>query len=451
MCFPKSFLWGAATASYQIEGAVQEDGKGLSVWDVCCKKPGFIKDGSSGDIACDHYHRMEEDVEIMHQLGLNTYRFSLSWPRILPEGTGTVNPKGLDFYNRLVDALLEKGITPYVTLFHWDYPHALFQKGGWLNRDSSDWFAEYTHVVVQALSDRVSHWLTHNEPQCFIGAGHYLGIHAPGLKLGLQDALAAGHNALLAHGKAVQVIRSESRQPCEVGFNSVGVLACPATHKQEDIAAARQETFAVHSLGFMNSAWWMDPVYLGHYPQDGLELFAPWLPKIDPQDLKTICQPLDVFAANIYNGGIVKMGAQGTAEPVKPEPGAQRTAMGWPVTPEALYWGAKFFYERYKKPILIAENGMANLDWVTADGKVHDIQRISFLNRYLKEYRRAAQEGIPLRGYFCWSLMDNFEWAEGYDPRFGLVYVDYKTQKRIVKDSGYWFRDVIRSNGESLG
>ncbi|MBV9864376.1 MAG: beta-glucosidase [Abitibacteriaceae bacterium] len=450
MSFPKEFVWGAAAASYQIEGAAREDGKGLSVWDMLCRKPGAIWSGHSGDVACDHYHRYPEDIGLMQQIGLYAYRLSLSWPRIMPDGVGTVNDAGLAFYDRLIDALLAANITPYVTLFHWDYPYELYCRGGWLNRDSSDWFAEYTAVVVDKLSDRVRHWMTLNEPQCFIGLGHSTGEHAPGVKLPFAEVLRAGHNSLLAHGKAVQTIRAHSKQPCEIGYAPVGVVKMPASDAPEDIEVARQAMFSVTNKGPWNNTWWMDPVILGQYPEDGLKLFGADVPEVRPGDLETICQPLDFFGTNIYQGERVKANAAGQAESVPLRTGHELTAFRWPVTPDALYWGPRFFWERYKLPIVITENGLSNIDWVSLDGQVHDPQRIDYTARHLLELERAGQDGVDIRGYFHWSLMDNFEWAEGYKERFGLIYVEYPTQQRILKDSAHWYAEVIKSNGAAL-
>jgi beta-glucosidase len=447
MAFPKDFVWGAATASYQIEGAAAEDGKGPSVWDMQCRKEKAVWNGQSGEVACDHYHRYLEDVALMRELGLKGYRFSISWPRVLPEGVGRINAPGLDFYDRLADALLEAGIQPWVTLFHWDYPQALFCRGGWLSPDSPGWFADYAAIVVKKLGDRVTHWLTHNEPQCTIGLGHRNGTHAPGMKLAQPEWLLAGHRLLLSHGKAVQALRANSPRPCRIGLAPVGCLGLPATDSPVDIEIARRGTFAVLKKDAWNSAWWMDPVFLGRYPEDGLKLFADSLPPIAPDDMKTISQPLDFFAVNIYWGlhaGLGPDGAPGiVAEPI----GHPLTAFRWPVTPEALYWGPKFYYERYQLPIYITENGMSGADWVSLDGRVHDPQRVDFLHRYLRELERACAEGVDARGYFLWSLMDNFEWAEGYKERFGIVFTDYRTQKRIPKDSAWWYRDVIARNG----
>jgi len=450
MSFPKDFVWGAAAASYQIEGGATADGRGDSVWDMLCRKPGAIWSGQSGAEACDHYHRYVEDVGIMQEIGLKAYRLSIAWPRVLPNGTGTVNAEGLEFYDRLVDALLAAGIQPWVTLFHWDFPTALYHRGGWMNRDSADWFADYARVVCDRLSDRVTHWMTHNEPQCFIGLGHYSGTHAPGDKLGFREMLLAGHHAMLAHGKAVQVLRAHAKRPLEIGYAPVGAPSYPATESQADIDAARIAAFRVNDRGYWNNAWWMDPVYLGKYPEDGLALFGADAPQPRDGDLETIHQPLDFFGVNMYSGNCVRAGADGQPEIVPQPVGHRLTAFRWTVTPEILRWMPRFFHERYGLPIVITENGMSGADWVSLDGKVHDPQRIDFLQRYLRELRQACADGVPVKGYFQWSIMDNFEWAEGYKERFGLVHVDYPTQKRTLKDSAHWYRGVIASNGADL-
>ncbi len=450
MSFRKDFVWGAAAASYQIEGAWDEDGKGLSVWDTLVRQPGKIWEGNTGDIACDHYHRYREDVALMRQVGLQAYRLSISWPRVLPQGTGSVNKAGLAFYDRLVDELLANGIEPWVTLFHWDYPHDLFQRGGWLHMESPKWFAEYTAVVVDRLSDRVTHWMTINEPQCFIGMGHLTGEHAPGLKFGLHDALIASHHALMAHGMAVQAIRARARTTPVIGWAPVGVVYMPATDSAEDRAAAYQAMGAVYPDSLWNNRWWADPIMLGTYPEEGLRVYGKAMPRFDSLDLDVIKQPLDFYGCNIYNGQPVKAGSEGKPVAVPFPPGHPHTHFLWKVSPQSLYWGVKFLSERYKLPIVITENGMSNCDWVSLDGEVHDEVRIDFLNRYLLALRKAADEGVDIRGYFHWSIMDNFEWAEGYKHRFGLIHVDYETQKRTLKDSAAWYREVIRSNGVSL-
>lgn len=446
MPFSENFQWGVATASYQIEGSPYRADGGRSVWDMFCERPGAIQDASNGAVACDHFNLYKEDVALMAELGVPHYRLSLAWPRIIPGGVGNVSQSGLDFYDRLLDELTAKGIQSHVTLYHWDLPYELYLKGGWLNRDIVEQFATYTDVVVKKLGDRVSSWMTLNEPQVFLGLGLQTGTHAPGDKLNFKEVLLAGHHALMAHGRAVQVIRSHYPN-ARVGYAPVGVMATPATDSPEDIEAARTATFQVNDKTVWSSSWWNDPVFLGKYPEHELALFGADAPVPQDGDMELICQPLDFFGANIYNAPRVKAGKDGKPEVVPFEFGMGRTVYHWAVTPEALYWGPKFFYERYGKPIVITENGLGLSDWVHVDGKVHDPQRIDFLTRYIGQLEKAANEGVAVDGYFQWSFMDNFEWNEGYRFRFGLVHVDYQTQVRTPKDSAYWYRDVIQRNG----
>jgi beta-glucosidase len=448
--FPEKFVWGAAAASYQVEGAWNKDGKGESVWDMMCHLPGKIHNGSTGDTACDHYSKYKEDVGIMRGIGLRAYRMSVSWSRVMPDGAGAVSKKGLDFYDKLVDALLDAGIAPWVTLFHWDYPLALYKKGGWLNPESPEWFAKYAELLAKKLGDRVQNWMTLNEPQCFVGSGHLNGVHAPGDKINFCQALQAAHNTLLSHGRAVQAIRGSAKLKPSIGWAPVGIHSMPATESKKDIDAARKASFQVVNKDLWSSAWWFDPVCFGKYPDDGVKLFGKDMPLIGAGDMKTISQPVDFLGVNIYSASTVKAGKNGAPEIVPLHDGHPVTLFYWPVTPEALYWGPKFFYERYKKPLAITENGMSNPDWVALDGKVHDPQRIDFTRRYLRELGRAIKEGADVRGYFHWSIMDNFEWAEGYKHRFGLVHVDFTTGKRTLKDSALWYKEVIKSNGKNL-
>jgi beta-glucosidase len=454
MAFPQGFVWGAATASYQIEGAVFEDGKGLSIWDIFSHEPGRIEGGDTGDVACDHYHRWQQDVALMADIGLKAYRFSVSWPRILPEGRGTVEPVGLGFYDRLVDGLLEAGIEPWVTLYHWDLPHAMHLQGGWLNPSISDWFAEYVAVVVDVLSDRVSHWMTLNEPNVYVALGYLLGEHAPGLELDVAYGLQVAHNSLLAHGKAVQTIRTRAKTPSTIGVAQAGGVRVPLSESSEDVAAAREAMFSISRSSHFNHAWFGDPMVLGQYPEDLQEHFRRDWPSIRPGDMDTICQPLDFYGLNVYFPEQAA-GAGGQFDPgVGPGARGDRagyTMMGWSVWPEAVYWGLRFLWERYKLPLVVTENGMANTDWPHLDGSVHDPQRIDFLTRYLRQVERALDEGVDVRGYFVWTLLDNFEWARGFRPRFGLIYVDYATQERILKDSAHWYRTVIETEGRVLG
>lgn len=454
MGFKKDFIWGGATASYQVEGAAYEDGKGLNIWDIFCKDGGHIYENQTGDAACDQYHRYKEDVAIMKELGLKAYRFSVNWARILPEGTGKVNEKGLAYYDNLVNCLIENGIEPYMTLYHWDLPYALHQKGGWLNPQSPEWFYEYAKLMAAHFSDRVSHFFTFNEPQCTVGLGYVTGEHAPGLKVGPYDYFSIWHNVLKAHGRGVQAIREAAVRPVEIGMAPCGALYYPATDSKEDIEAARKANFSLPEADIRAVSWDVafcaDPVFLGQYPEDIMKSFGQYFPKNAEKDLELISQPLDFYGQNMYNAVPVRADENGNPVRVDRYPGFPKTAIQWPVTPEVLYWAPKFLYERYQKPFYVTENGMSSHDWVSLDGKVHDASRVDFMHRYLREFKKAAADGVDLRGYFAWSLMDNFEWAYGYSERFGMVYVDYQTQKRTVKDSGLFYKDVIASNGEIL-
>lgn len=453
MEFPKNFLWGTAASAYKIEGRDTNDGKGDHIWNIYEREPGHIYENQTGDIACDHIHRFKEDVAIMKKMGLKAYRFSMDWSRLLPEGTGRVNETGVKFYSDLIDELLANGVEPFITMYHWELPYELYKKGGWLNRDIAEWFGEYAKLIAERFSDRVKYFFTLNEPQCFVGLGYLRGEHAPGVKAPLRDTFEMAHNALCAHGRAVQMLRAYAKQPIEVGFAPTCGMCYPETEKPEDIEAARQMMFSMSlqpsDNWTWNVAWWSDPVLLGHYPEEGLRLYEPYLPKITDADMKLISEPLDIYGQNIYNGRCFRMGPDGKPQEVTRPLGAPKTAVGWPVTPECIYWGLKYLDERYHMPMYLTENGMACHDCISLDGKVHDPNRIDFLARYLKQVKRAASE-IDLRGYFEWTLLDNFEWNKGYAERFGLVYVDFETQKRIWKDSAYWYADVVKENGANL-
>jgi beta-glucosidase len=449
--FPAAFLWGTATAAYQIEGAAREDGRGPSVWDLFCRKPGAVFEGHTGDVACDHYHRWREDLALLQGLGTNAYRFSVSWTRVLPEGAGTVNQRGLDFYDRLVDALLAARITPMCTLFHWDFPQALYLRGGWRNRDVAGWFADYTTVVARRLSDRVRLWATQNEPQVFMSAGHLEGRHAPGDRLPMGEFLVAAHNSLRAHGRAVQALRATARAAPSIGYVTAFGASEPASETAADREAARQAQWAVRARNGWNQSWWLDPVLLGRYPEDGLRLFGKDMPAVPPGDLAEIQQPLDFLGLNIYSAQVWRAGRDGAPEVLPVPPGYPRSAVDWqPLRPAALYHGPRMAHERYRIPIHITESGLSTRDQLFLDGKVHDPQRIDYLHRVLLELRRAIADGADVRGYFAWSLLDNFEWADGYKQRFGLVYVDYPTGTRVPKDSYHWYRKVIGSRGRAL-
>ena len=446
--FCKDFLWGAASAAHQIEGAYLEDGKGMGIWDTFEQETGYIIRNENGNVACDHYHRYREDVAIMKELGLKSYRFSVSWPRVMPEGYGTVNEKGLQFYIDLVNELTEAGIEPMVTLFHWNLPTAIYELGGWENPQVVDWFEQYTDVVTTALGKKVKYWMTFNEPQLFIGAGLNAGVFAPFEKKSTEALMRISKNVYLAHGKAVRIIRKNCQNSI-VGMAPTGEIVIPRDMNAESIDRARKLSFSMKKESFTSSiTWWSDPVFFGKIPEDAQAIFGECLPVLTEEEWEIVTEPLDFYGFNIYQG----LEDLDSTEEYGPYayPGSPKTSMDWNVTPEVLYWSCRFLYERYGKPIMITENGMSSFDWVSLDGKVHDPNRIDFLHRYLRSIKDAVSEGIPVLGYQYWSIMDNFEWINGYDKRFGLVYVDYRTQKRTIKDSACWYRDVIATNGEIL-
>ena len=448
MPFPADFAWGAATSSYQIEGAPDEDGKGPSVWDTFSHTPGRTANGDTGDVACDHYHRWADDVDLMASSNLNAYRFSVSWPRIQPDGRGAPNQKGIDFYSRLVDRLLENGIRPALTLYHWDLPQALQDAGGgWQNRDTADRFAEYAAIMYDALGDRVAWWITHNEPWCTAALGYRLGIHAPGWQ-DVTAELRTAHHVLLSHGLAVEAYRAAGLDaPIGIALNLM------PTYAQEETDADRRA--AVLSDGYTNR-WYLDPVFRGSYPADMLDYFGGRfeLDFIRPGDTERVKQPIDFLGVNYYSRRVVRAPREGeTAEfawVVRSEgtTGIPTSDLGWEMTPETFVDLLARLRNDYDSPkIFITENGCALNDTVAADGAVHDSRRIEFLRTHLAAVEQAIERGADVGGYFAWSLMDNFEWAEGYGPRFGLTYVDYPTQQRIPKDSARWYADVARRNG----
>jgi len=449
MSFRKDFAWGVATASQQIEGGYREGGKGLSIWDVFSHEPGRIRDGKNSDVACDHYHLFKEDVKLMRSLGIKAYRFSISWSRIFSEGVGKICEDGVRFYSELIDELIKNGIEPYITLFHWDYPYALYKKCGWLNDESVEWFRQYAEKIVELYSDRVTYFITFNEPQCFIGQGYLEAVHAPGVTLPYKDVFQMAHNVMKAHGAAVIAMRKAAKRPIKIGYAPTCSANYPATDSPEDIAAAKKSLFGCQELSeyvMWNVSWWSDPVMLGKYPEDGLELYKDFLPEITDEDLKLMHQPIDFYAQNIYNGKEIKAGEKGEPVVVERPKDAPVTALGWPITPKCLYWAPIFFTERYGLPFYLSENGTSVNDFIAEDGGVHDNERIKFLSDYLAELERSADAGADIRGYFLWTFMDNFEWAQGYIPRFGLVYTDYETQKRIPKDSAYWYKKYIEEH-----
>ena len=437
--FPEGFLWGAATASYQIEGSPLADGAGASIWHRFSHTPGTTHNGDTGDVACDHYRRWQGDVTMMREMGLKAYRFSISWARILPEGKGTVNPAGLDFYDRLVDALLDAGIQPMITLYHWDLPGALQDLGGWANREIVNWFGDYAQVVAQRLGDRVRLWATLNEPWVFTFLGYVMGHHAPGMR-DLWAGLRAVHHSLLAHGEAVARMRGILPAEAQIGIVLNLAPQHPATGSEEDRAAAER----VHT---MNNALFVEPLLKGRYPALAEQMVGFAWPPIHSADMAHIAQPIDFMGINYYSRGIVKHGEHGylRAEGVENKQ-AQYTDMGWEVYPDGLYEILQWVHsESPRLSLYVTENGAAFRDEVQ-DGRVADVQRVQYLRQHFLSAHRAIRDGVPLKGYFVWSLMDNFEWAYGYSKRFGIVYVDYATQQRIWKDSARWYQQVIVAN-----
>jgi beta-glucosidase len=450
--FSKDFVWGVASSAYQIEGRDINDGAGECIWDVFARNGGTFE-GQNGDIACDHIHRYKEDFAMMRLLGIKAYRFSISWSRIMPEGVGRVNDAAIKLYRDMIMCMKENGIEPYITMYHWELPQALQDRGGWQNRDIAEWFGEYAKVVAENFTDIAKYVITLNEPQCFVGIGHLSGFHAPGLKLSPDKVFMVAHNALRAHGTAVKNLRKYAKQPIKIGYAPTCGVAYPYSEGKEDIEAARSVYFGFDQPidnWTWNVSWFMDPVVFGNYPKEGLEKFKEFIPEFSKEDMELINQPLDFIGQNIYNGYVIKMGKDNKPEYVDRPYGYPKTATNWPVTPECLYWGARFIYERYKLPLFITENGMGCHDQISADGRVHDSNRVDFLDKYISQLQRACDEGIDVRGYFLWTFLDNFEWDKGYNERFGTVYVDFATQKRIAKDSAYWYQKVIETNGEIL-
>ncbi|MET4003383.1 MULTISPECIES: GH1 family beta-glucosidase [Arthrobacter] len=451
--FPRDFTWGVSTASYQIEGAVNDDGRGPSSWDAFVAQPGRVINGDTGEVACDHYHRYPEDIALMKELGVDAYRFSFSWSRIQPGGQGAVNAAGLGFYDKLVEGLLEAGITPSPTLFHWDTPLELEQAGGWLNRDTAERFADYAQIVGEHFADRIPRWITINEPVVLTMLGYGAGIQAPGLALGF-DALPAAHHLLLAHGLGVQALRAAGAS--NIGIANNHALTWPASEAEEDLQAAGL---------YDNIANWIfaDPILKGSYPEE----LAPYLPPIPDGDLEIISSPIDWYGINSYNPTLVGAPTAGEAALIdgheldsslpfslREIEGYPRTDFDWPVVPEAFTDLLLNFKERYGDalpPIYITENGAAINDDPDATGRVADQRRIDYTDSHLRALKAAMDAGVDVRGYFHWSLMDNFEWAVGYSQRFGLVHIDYETQKRTPKDSYYWYQALIKASKSTEG
>jgi beta-glucosidase len=447
--FPAGFLWGVATSSFQIEGASTADGRGESTWDRFATAPGAIEDGSDGTVACDHYRRWPEDVALMKGLGLNAYRFSVAWPRVQPRGRGAVNAAGLDFYDRLVDGLLEAGLAPMVTLDHWDLPQALQERGGWGARDTAAAFVDYTHAVSMRLGDRVRQWVTHNEPWCVATLGHEQGIHAPGLR-DPALALRAAHHLLLSHGWAVPVLRRNA-PGSEVGIVLIASHVEPETPSEADRDAARWFD------GFFNR-WYLDPVFRGQYPADAVadrvrrgHLPPEGMPFVLHGDLAAIRAPLDFLGLNYYSrnvlSGVPGPGGEPAPRSVPQGPPEARTDMGWEVWPQGLEDVLRRVHQEYQPArIYVTENGAAYGEGPNGDGRVHDERRRAFIEGHLRALRRAIAAGVPVAGYYHWSLLDNFEWGHGFTKRFGLVHVDYATQRRTLKDSAQYYRAVVAAN-----
>jgi beta-glucosidase len=440
--FPQGFLWGSATASYQVEGAVNEDGRGPSIWDTFSHTEGKTNNGDTGDVADDHYHRYKEDIQLMKALGLKTYRFSVAWPRVFPQGAGAPNPKGLDFYNRLVDELLANNIQPYCTLFHWDLPQALEDKGGWQSRFTSEAFATYAGYVAQHLSDRVKHFMTLNEMRSFVDIGYKDGRHAPGLKLPPAGVNQVRHHAVLAHGLGVQAIRANAKPGTKVGLAENATATVPVIETPEHIEAAKKamrEANAGYLTAIMEGRY--TDAYLAHAGADA--------PKFTDAEMKAIGSPVDFVGLNVYTPSYVRADDSASGFAFVPPPASYPHMMSnWlHVGPEALYWGPKLAAQIWNiKEIYITENGASSADVLTPDGHVYDSDRVMYLRNYLTQLHRAVSEGVPVRGYFCWSLLDNYEWADGYAYRFGIHYVDFATQKRTPKLSAHFYREVIASN-----
>ena len=443
--FRDGFLWGVATAAAQIEGASNVDGKGVSNWDLYPTTDGLVYQNQNTDQGCDHYYHMEEDIALLGELGVNYYRFSIAWTRILPDGTGKVNKKGLEFYDRLLDELEKYHIEPYVTIFHWDYPYELTKKGAWLNPESPKWFLEYTKVLVDHYKDRVKHWITINEPPC----AYDVGGNPIQAKYSLKERLQIIHNMLLAHGYAAKYINDNGGL---VGTAlTCGFFAPENENNPDDVEAARVAMFKYDAQNNWKVSLWADPIVFGKYPDGYYELASESdRPNITEEDMKIISTPIDYLGFNIYAGDIVKSDGKGGYIFVNHPVGNPKTNMDWNFFPQGIYWGPTFLYERYKLPLFVFENGVAITDIVSFDKKVHDAPRIEFLKYYLRNLRRASEDGADIRGYTHWSAMDNFEWFQGYQKRFGLVYVDYQTKERIKKDSFEFYKETIKNNGGNI-
>ncbi len=441
--FPPDFLWGAATAAYQIEGATREDGRGLSIWDTFSATPGKVHNGDTGDVADDHYHRYQEDVDLMARLGLGAYRFSIAWPRILPEGRGSINARGLDFYERLVDAVLAKGIKPFATLYHWDLPQALQDEGGWAKRETAYAFADYAEIVAKRLGDRIAGWITHNEPWVVSYLGNGVGVHAPGLK-NIQTAVDVGHHLLLSHGLAVPRLRALVAPGTQVGITLNLTPVYPADERPEtarDVALA--DSF--------NVRWFVEPLFRASYPDQFFANLGVNPPPIEANDMAIISTPIDFLGINNYFRWVIRGQEQqpraNEYKTVAPVPGACYTEAGWEIAPQGIKDLLVRLHRDYNVPgLYVTENGAAFKDEWNGEEVVSDPRRISYLQEYIHAVGESIQQGAPVKGYFVWSLLDNFEWGEGYSKRFGIVYVDYPTQKRIPKESSQWYTSLLKAH-----
>ena len=445
LTFPPDFVWGAATSAYQIEGGHDQGGRGESIWDRFSHAPGNVQNDDTGDVACDHYHRFAEDVKLLAELGLKAYRFSVSWPRVQRDGQGSVNERGMDFYIRLVDALVSADVEPYITLYHWDLPQAFQDRGGWASRETAKRFADYAYLVSKGLGSRVHNWITLNEPWEIAYRGHLTGHHAPGIQ-DPRTALQAGHNLLVSHGDAVCALHANGDERTEVAI-SLGLTAVDsATDSDED------EEAALLADAFINR-WFLDALTRGRYPEEIVDRMGDHMPHIEPDDMDQIGAPIEFLGINHYSRTVAAEDPDGYPLPFKQVslPDVQRTEMGWEMHPDSIYRLLIRLHREYDVGrMVITENGAAFADELGLDQQVHDPRRIAYLRNYLVAVHRAIEEEVPVTGYFVWSLLDNFEWAEGYSKRFGIVYVDYPTQRRIVKDSGWWYGHVVRGNAVEL-
>ena len=439
--FPDSFAWGVATAAPQIEGAAWEDGKGASVWDVFCRVPGKVLNGDTLDVACDHYHRYKDDFALMTEMGLRNYRFSIAWPRLLPEGCGAVNPKGVDFYDRLIDSMLEAGITPWATMFHWDLPQALELKGGWRVRGVIDAFAEYSELIVKSYGDRVKNWITLNEILCFTRLAYGVGEKAPGAMESEAIVNQTYHHAILCHGIAVSKVREFGGAGARVGLTDNSYIPVPVTETEADIGAARQ-VFVSENIRVL------DPIYHGAYHPAYLDSAGQAAPKYSSDDFDLISLPTDFLGLNIYTGWFVRANEAGLPEVLKYPRNHPRADSPWlNLNARAMYWGPRLAAEVYGvRDVCITENGAGYDDGDPENGEVLDIHRLDYVRNCLMELKRAMDDGVPVSAYFLWSFMDNFEWQDGYDRRFGIIHVDFKTQKRTPKLSARWYKAVLREH-----